>query len=162
MQQSSGELEPTTSHHWQIDYFQTLTPDGEALGTALYVTEFPNLPAYLFAELEQNGLDDHYMLGARTLEMAHFENEEAAQQFEQEFREYLVPGILEGPELAEGVAQLDGMSGIWEDLKIGSLEAYIESDKTLVRELRDWHPHNPHLETDIEQSPVDWTPDFDL
>ena len=50
---------------------------------------------------------------AERLEMAHFASEEQAQRFETEFRSYLVPGLIDGPELAEEVSKLEGMAGEW-------------------------------------------------
>ena len=41
------------------------------------------------------------------LEIAHFETAEAADRFIEEFNGYLVPGVLEGPELAVEVARLE-------------------------------------------------------
>lgn len=48
----------------------------------------------------------------RMLEMAHFETTEAADKFGKEFNGYLMPGLLEGPKLAEEVARLEGQSGV--------------------------------------------------
>lgn len=56
---------------------------------------------------------------------------EAAHKFEQDFRSYLVPGLIDAPELAQEVAKLDGLSGEWIEME-GS---------TLTREAEEWSVH---------------------
>jgi len=64
------------------------------LGTALFVTEFPQLPPNFDDYIDENGMDDTvYPTEARTLEMAHFADQQEAERFEAEFRSYLVPGV---------------------------------------------------------------------
>jgi hypothetical protein len=41
--------------------------------------------------------------------MAHFASEQNANKFDAEFRSCLVPGLLDGPELAPEVAKLEGL-----------------------------------------------------
>ena len=51
---------------------------------------------------------------AERLEMAHFASGAQAKRFETEFRSYLVPGLIDGPELAQEVAKLEGFEAEWE------------------------------------------------
>jgi hypothetical protein len=83
------------------------------------------------------------------LEMAHFETLEAADKFETEFRGYLVPGLFDGSELAEAVAQLEGMPGKWLEMEGQAAKAFFAVEQPpLVRDLADWHPYNPNAERD--------------
>ena len=115
--QQQDLVEPAPeSHYWQMHHRPVETPDGEELGTALFVTEFPQLPPDFGEYVDEWGMDDTiYPTEARTLEMAHFASEQDAAKFEAEFRGYLVPGLLDGPDLAPEVAKLEGLSGEWED-----------------------------------------------
>ena len=73
------------------------------LGTALFVTEFPQLPPNFDDYIDENGMDDsEYPTEARTLEMAHFADEKDAAKFDAEFRGYLLTGVSTGPELGTG------------------------------------------------------------
>jgi hypothetical protein len=93
-QQGDEEPEPER-HYWQIDYRQVETPEGNPLGTVLFVTEFPHLPPDFDNTIESNGMDDSiYPSEARTLEMAHFANEEDAKKFEKEFRSFVISTLL--------------------------------------------------------------------
>lgn len=144
------ESEPER-HYWQTHYRPVETPDGEPLGTALFVTEFPQLPPDFDDYIDENGMDDSvYPTEARTLEMAHFADETDAAKFDAEFRGYLVPGLLDGPELAPEVAKLEGLSGEWEDMDYRGIVDYMSGNRTVVREADDWHLHNPNAERDIE------------
>ena len=67
-------------------------------------------------------------------------------KFEAEFRGYLVPGVMDGPELAPEVAKLEGLSGEWEDMDYRSIVDYMSGNRTIVREEGDWHLHNPNAE----------------
>jgi hypothetical protein len=88
-------------------------------------------------------------LRAQVLEMAHFPTPQAADKFEQEFRGYLVPGLFDGSELAEAVAQLEGMTGKWVDMDGQAAKALFSNEQPpLVRDLADWHPYNPNAERD--------------
>jgi hypothetical protein len=145
------ESEPER-HYWQTHYRPVETPDGEPLGTALFVTEFPQLPPDFDDYIDENGMDDSvYPTEARTLEMAHFANEDDARKFETEFRSYLVPGLLDGPELAPEVAKLEGLSGEWEDMDYRGIVDYMSGDRTVVREADDWHLHNPNAEREAKE-----------
>ncbi len=146
--QQRDRVEPEAEpHYWQMHHRPVETPDGEPLGTALFVTEFPQLPPDFDDYIEANGMDDSvYPTEARTLEMAHFASDEDARKFEAEFRSYLVPGLLDGPELAPEVAKLEGLSGEWEDMDYRGIVDYMSGDRTIVREESGWHLHNPNAE----------------
>ena len=148
-----GGSEPEPEHHyWQMHYRPVETPDGEQLGTALFVTEFPQLPTDFDSYVEENGMDDSiYPTEARTLEMAHFENEEDARKFEAEFRAYLVPGLLDGPELAPEVAKLEGLAGTWEEMDYRGIVDYMSGSRTIVHEPEDWQLHNPNPERELQE-----------
>jgi len=130
-----------------MHYRPVETPDGEKLGTALFVTEFPQLPPDFDDYIDENGMDDTvYPTEARTLEMAHFANENDAAKFDAEFKVYLVPGLLDGPELAPEVAKLEGLSGEWEAMDYSEIVDTMSGNRTVVCEADDWHLHNPNAE----------------
>jgi len=135
------------AHYWQMHYRPVETPDGEKLGTALFVTEFPQLPPDFDDYIDENGMDDTvYPTEARTLEMAHFANEKDAAKFDAEFRGYLVPDVLDAIELAPEVAKLEGLSGDWEDMNYRGIVDYMSGRRTVVREASEWHLHDPNAE----------------
>ncbi|MBE2268362.1 MAG: hypothetical protein IAE80_09030, partial [Anaerolinea sp.] len=152
--QQRDRVEPESDpHYWQMHHRPVETPEGEPLGTALFVTEFPQLPPDFDDFIEANGMDDSvYPTEARTLEMAHFANEEDARKFETEFRSYLVPGLIDGPELAEEVAKLEGLSGEWEEMDYRGIVDYMNGNHTIVREADDWHLHNPNAEREARMA----------
>ena len=78
----------------------------------------------------------------------HFETTAAADKFGKEFNGYLVPGLLDGPELAQEVAQLEGLPVEWKTLEGHDLKAYQNAELTLTRDPADWHPYNPNAEHD--------------
>ena len=122
-------------HVWQMQHRPAETPDGQPLGVALFVTEFPDLPPDFDAQVEHDGLDDSlYPSRARTVEMAHFADAAQARQFETEFRSYLVPGLIDGPELAPEVAKLEGLSGQWQDLTEREVIESMEPNRAVVRD----------------------------
>lgn len=82
------------------------------------------------------------------LEMAHFETTEAADKFGKEFNGYLMPGLLDGPELAQEVARLEGLPLAWKALEGDDLKAYQNLNLTLTRDPADWHLYNPQAERD--------------
>lgn len=151
-QQTPDEPEPAhEARYWQMHYRPVETPEGEPLGTALFVTEFPGLPPDFDDYIEANGMDDSvYPTEARTLEMAHFANEDDARKFETEFRSYLVPGLLDGPELAPEVAKLEGLSGEWQDMDYDDIVGYMSGRRTIVREESEWRLHNPNAEREAQ------------
>jgi hypothetical protein len=140
------------AHYWQMHYRPVETPDGEPLGTALFVTEFPQLPPNFDDYIDEFGMDDTvYPTEARTIEMAHFANEEDAKKFDAEFRSYLVPGLLDGPELAPEVAKLEGLSGEWEDMDYRGIVDYMSGHRTMVRAESEWYLHNPDAEREAQE-----------
>lgn len=149
--QTDDDPEPER-HYWQMHYHPVETSEGERLGTALFVTEFPQLPPDFDDYVEENGMDySIYPTEARTLEMAHFASEDDARKFETEFRSYLMPGLLDGPELAPEVAKLEGLSGGWEEMNYQGIVDYMSGRRTIVREESDWHLHNPNAERDAQE-----------
>lgn len=160
--------------HWRLDRREVADPEGEKLGQAMFCVVYPDAkdPIPDFDTPQR----------AQVLEMAHFETPQAADKFEEEFRGYLVPGLFGGSELAQAVAQLEGMQGKWMDMDGQEAKSFFADDQLpLVRERADWHPYNPNAERDariaveglyydpIQQSverdepqPELATPDFDL
>jgi hypothetical protein len=127
--------------YWRLDRREVVDPDGEKLGQAMFCTVFP--------DAKDPVPDFDVPLRAQVLEMAHFETLEAADKFEQEFRGYLVPGLFDGSELAEAVAQLEGMPGKWLEMEGQAAKAFFADEQPpLVRDLADWHPYNPNAERD--------------
>ena len=106
--------------------------------------------------------DTVYPTEARTLEMAHFANEKDAAKFEAEFRGYLVPGVMDGPELAPEVAKLEGLSGEWEDMDYRGIVDYMSGNRTLVREADDWHLHHPNTEREAQEQHENPATDIDF
>jgi hypothetical protein len=138
-------------HYWQMHYRPVETPDGKSLGTALFVTEFPQLPADFDAHVADYGMDDSiYPTEARTLEMAHFATRQDAEAFDKEFRSYLVPEVLDGPDLAPEVARLEGLRGAWQPMDYRGIVDYMSGNRTVVREADDWHLHNPDAEREAQ------------
>lgn len=131
--------------YWRMETLPVNDPDGEPLGHALHMIVYPGVAH----DPERVGTpamvaDEPF----RLLEMAHFETTAAADEFGKEFNDYLMPGLLEGPELAEEVARLEGLSVNWKTLEGDDLSAYQNLTLTLTRDLADWHPYNPNAERD--------------
>ncbi len=127
------------------------------------MTEFPQLPSDFAGYVAENGMDDSvYPTEARTLEMAHFANDNDARKFEAEFRSYLVPDLLDGPELAPEVAKLEGLSGEWEAMNYDQIVDYMSGNRTVMREAEDWHLHNPNVEREAEEHIEILQSDIDL
>ena len=131
--------------YWRMETLPVNDPDGEPLGHALQMVVYPNIEH----DPERVGTpvmaeDEPF----RLLEMAHFETTEAADKFGREFNGYLMPGLLEGPELAEEVARLEGLPVEWKTLEGDDLKAYQNAELTLTRDPADWHPYNPNAERD--------------
>ena len=141
-------------HYWQMHYRPAETRSGERLGLALFLTEFPQLPPDFDDYLDEWGMDDSiYPTQARTVELAHFTDEAEAKRFDAEFRGYLVPGILDGPELAPEVAKLEGLSGEWTRMDYDDIVGYMSGRRTIVREENGWRPHNPNAERETLAAP---------
>ena len=139
------EPEAAENPYWRMETLPVNDPDGEPLGHALRMVVYPNVEH----DPERIGTptmaeDEPF----RILEMAHFETTEAADKFGKEFNGYLMPGLLEGPELAQEVARLEGLPAEWKTLKGDDLTAYQNLTLTLTCDPADWHPYNPHAERD--------------
>jgi hypothetical protein len=148
-------------HYWLLQHRSVETPDGEPLGTALVMIEFPQLTPDFGTYLEQHGMDDSvYPTEARRLEVAHFADEGASRKFETEFRSYLMPGVIDGPELAPEVATLEGLSGEWDPLGFRDIAAHLSGAQAIVKDTADWHLHMSEVErgAELRLEPAD----FDL
>ena len=131
--------------YWRMETLPVNNPDGEALGHALHMVVYPNIehdPER--TSTPAMAVDEPFHL----LEMAHFGTTEAADKFGKEFNGYLMPGLLEGPELAEEVARLEGLPIEWKTLEGENLTAYQNLTLTLTHDPADWHPYNPNAERD--------------
>ncbi len=131
--------------YWRLDTLPVNNPEGEPLGQALQMVVYPGIES----DPETTSIpaitpDQPFKL----LEMAHFETTTAAEKFGQEFKGYLMPGVLNGPELAEEVARLEGLPVDWKTLAGDDLKAYQNDELTLTRHPSDWHLYNPHAEHD--------------
>ncbi|MEZ4672240.1 MAG: hypothetical protein R3E39_30405 [Anaerolineae bacterium] len=163
--------------YWRLDPIPVNDPEGEPLGHALHMVVYPGVERDPDAVGSPAMADEPF----RMLEMAHFETPEAVDKFGKDFNGYLIPGLLEGPELAVEVARLEGLPAEWKTLEGDDLKAYQNADLTLTRDPADWHPYNPNAERDAriamegiytdpiqqfaardEPQPATMTPDFDL
>ena len=140
------EPEPSAQNpYWRLDTIPVNDPEGEPLGHALHIVVYDGIEH----DPERVGTppmaeDEPF----RMLEMAHFETTEAADKFGKEFNGYLMPGLLEGPELAVEVARLEELPVDWKTLEGDDLKAYQDGHYTLTHDLSDWHPYNPNAERD--------------
>ncbi|MBE2184460.1 MAG: hypothetical protein IAE89_13610 [Anaerolineae bacterium] len=131
--------------YWRLDPIPVNDPAGEPLGHALHMVVYPNV------EHDPNAVGSPAMAADepfRMLEMAHFETLEAVDKFGKDFNGYLIPGLLDGPELAVEVARLEGLPAEWKTLEGDDLKAYQNTELTLTRDPADWHPYNPNAERD--------------
>lgn len=140
-----SEPEAAENPYWRMETLPVNESGGEPLGHALHMVVYPNIEH----DPERVGTptmaaDEPF----RMLEMAHFETTEAADKFGKEFNGYLMPGVLEGPELAQEVARLEGLPVEWRTLEGDDLTAYQNLTLTLTRDPADWHPYNPNAERD--------------
>lgn len=131
--------------YWRLDPIPVNDPDGEPLGYALHLVVYPGVERDPDAVGSPALAPDEPF---RMLEMAHFETTAAVDAFGKEFNGYLVPGLLDGPELAVEVARLEGLPVEWKTLAGDDLKAYQNSELTLTRDPSDWHPYNPNAERD--------------
>ncbi|HRL14612.1 MAG TPA: hypothetical protein PKX07_22200, partial [Aggregatilineales bacterium] len=84
--------------YWRMQTLPVSDPDGQPLGHALQMIVYPGVehdPEQ--AEPPALAADEPF----RMLEFAHFRTPAEADKFVKEFEGYLVPGLLDGPELAE-------------------------------------------------------------
>jgi len=143
--------------HWQLETLPVIDPQGQPLGHALHMMVYPEVPQDSEAAHDPALRTDEPF---QMLEMAHFETTEAADDFKQAFQGYLVPGLMEGPDLAQEVSRLEDMPVEWKTLDNHDLKAYQSGDLTLTRDSSDWHLYNPHAERDAqmvaEETPMGW------
>ncbi len=131
--------------YWRLDPIPVNDPEGEPLGHALHMVVYPGVERDPDAVGSPAMAEDEPL---RILEMAHFETTEAVDAFGKEFNGYLIPGLLEGPELAVEVARLEGLPVEWKTLEGDDLKAYQNAELTLTRDPGGWHPYNPNAERD--------------
>jgi hypothetical protein len=131
--------------YWRLDPIPVNDPEGEPLGHALHMVVYPGVERDPDAVGSPAMAEDEPF---RMLEMAHFDTPEAVDKFGKEFKGYLVPGLLDGPELAVEVARLEGLPAEWKTLEGDDLKAYQNAELTLTHDLMDWHPYNPNAERD--------------
>jgi|GEM_PF-521131 len=129
--------------YWRLDTIPVNDPEGEPLGYALHMVVYPGV------ERDPDAVGSPAMSADepfKMLEMAHFETTAAVDAFGKEFNGYLIPGLLDGPELAVEVARLEGLSAEWKTLEGDDLKSYQNTELTLTRDAADWHIYNPNAE----------------
>ncbi len=131
--------------YWRMETLPVNDPGGEPLGHALHMVVYDGIEHDPEAVGSPAISEDEPF---RMLEVAHFETTEAADKFGKEFNGYLMPGLLEGPELAEEVARLEGHPVEWKTLEGQELDDYRDLKLTLTRDPADWQPYNPNAERD--------------
>ncbi|MDL1901506.1 hypothetical protein FBR02_12115 [Anaerolineae bacterium CFX9] len=139
-QQLDGEKLADPVPQWRLETLPVNAPDGGPLGHALHIAVYDGLPH------DPERTDIPAAEPVRVLEMAHFETTAAADRFGREFNGYIVPGLLEGPELAVEVARLEGLPAEWKTLEGDDRAAFQRGDLTLTHDRSDWHPYNPNAE----------------
>ena len=155
-QQLDGEVNPywnvadetetvIENPYWRLDTIPVNDPEDEPLGHALHMVVYDGV-AQNPDQIGTPTLSENQPF--RMLEMTHFETTEDADKFGKEFKGYLIPDVLEGPELAEEVAKLEGHPVEWKTLEGDELKEYQSGELTLTREPSDWHPYNPNAEQD--------------
>ena len=143
--------------YWRLDSLPVHDPEGNSLGQALHIVVYPGVADGIQEEIDG---DTPFQM----MEMAHFETEQQMENFTKDFRIYLMPDVLEGPELAEEVARLEGLSGEYRKLEGQELDDYRNAELTLTRTPEQWHPYNPNAERDarIETEGVNFSDDISL
>ncbi|MEQ8676549.1 MAG: hypothetical protein RIC84_25260 [Aggregatilineales bacterium] len=131
--------------YWRLETIPVNDPEGEPLGHAMHMVVYDGIEHDPEA-IGTPAMDENEPF--RMLEMAHFETIEASDKFGEEFKGYLMPGLLEGPELAEEVTRLEGHPVEWKTLEGQELDDYRDLKLTLTRDPADWHPYNPNAERD--------------
>lgn len=150
LQHTNADEPEVERHYWQLRVHPAVTPDGTPLGYALFCTEFPELPPNFDDYVAEYGMDDSiYPTEARTVEIADFNTEAEAKAFGDAFRRYLIPDVIDGPELAPDVAQLEGLSGTWEAMDYPTIVDYMSSSKTITREPDQWRLHRADEERQL-------------
>jgi len=131
--------------YWRLDPIPVNDLEGEPLGHALHMVVYPGVERDPDAVGSPTITADEPF---KMLEMAHFETTAAVDAFGKEFNGYLIPGLLDGPELAVEVARLEGLPAEWKTLEGDDLKAYQNAELTLTRDVADWHVYNPNAERD--------------
>lgn len=141
---NSRESEVNVINHpyWRLDSLLVNNPEGKSLGHALHMVIYPDIPAGQNLEITE---DTPFQM----MEMAHFETKQQMENFREEFHSFLKPDVLEGPELAQEVARLEGLSAEYTTLEGQELHDYRNAELTLMRTPEHWHPHNPNAEREV-------------
>lgn len=140
-----SEPELVENPYWRLETVRANNPDGEQIGHALQMVVYPNVEQSSETIGAPNISDDEPF---QILEMAHFESPEDADKFSKEFRGYLMPGLLDGPELAEEVARLEEHPVEWRRLDGQDLNDYRNLDYIVTHDTGSWKLYNPHAERD--------------
>ena len=114
-------------------------PDGEPLGHALPIVVYDGIENDPEA-IGTPAMDENEPF--HMLEMAHFETLQASDKFGEEFKGYLMPGLL------EEVTRLEGHPVEWKTLDGQELDDYRDLKLTLTHDPSDWHLYNPNAERD--------------
>jgi len=139
------EPESVENPYWRLETVRANNPDGEQIGHALQMVVYPNIeqPTDEMGAPEIPN-DEPFQI----LEMAHFETPEDADKFSKEFRGYLMPGLLEGPELAVEVARLEEHPIEWKTLDGQDRDDYRNLDYVVTHDTDSWKLYNPNAERD--------------
>ena len=137
--------QPVDNPYWRLDTVRANNPDGEQIGYALHMVVYPNLEKPEETVGVPDIPDDEPF---QMLEMAHFATPEDVDKFSKEFKGYLMPGLLDGPELAEEVARLEGHPVEWTTLEGLDLDAYQNLDHVVSHDTDSWKLYNPNAERD--------------
>ncbi len=120
-------------------------PDGEQIGHALQMVVYPNIEQPT-NEIGAPEIPDDESF--QILEMAHFETSEDADKFSKKFRGYLMPGLLDEPELAVEVARLEEHPIEWKTLDGQDCDDYRNLDYVVTHDTDSWKLYNPNAERD--------------
>ena len=135
----------TANTDWHLVVLPVTTPNGESLGYALAIAtrHVADNPASQITNVahRRNEL-------IQLLSVAHFETRNTAEHFAGIFTTALVPGLLDGPVLAQDIAGIEGLPVVWKHLVGSERRAYANAELILTCDRADWHPHNPHAERD--------------
>ncbi|MDX2136492.1 MAG: hypothetical protein SF123_00230 [Chloroflexota bacterium] len=157
---SSADPPPAFDRLWHVHDRPVETPDGTSRGHALYLTYYPDIHQDQFADGSFSDAD--YPTHAKTLEMARFETAAQAQTFGKEFERYIVPGVLDPPELAEEVAKLEVLPVEWKDMDSREIGAVMGAAGKVMREARELGLHNPNAELEVEKQVEQPLNDLDI
>ena len=139
------EPEPTENPYWRMETVRANNPDGEQIGHTLQMVVYSNMEQPSDEVGAPDIPDDEPF---KILEMAHFESPEDADKFSKEFRSYIVPGLLDGPELAVEVARLEEHPIEWKSLDGQDLNNYRNMNYVVTHDVDSWKLYNPNAERD--------------